>query len=183
MTLDTRQLTIHPPSLELSDFSNYDFSIDSFTEHTLLPHDADAPAIDAMVALLANGGTLVVEAEDGSRARIPDGFGELMREAAGLLAQGKAVALDQRNTVLTTQEAADILAISRPTLVKLLETEDIPFTTTGTHRRILLEDLLAYEHRIGVRRKRILRRMVEEGQASGAYELVNGLIDTRAEES
>ena len=60
------------------------------------------------------------------------------------VSKGKAVFVAPYNTKLTTQDAADYLGISRPTLVKLLEQGDVPFTKIGRHRRVLLSDLQQY---------------------------------------
>ena len=66
-----------------------------------------------------------------------------------------------------TQEAADYLGISRPTLVKLLEQRAIPFEKRGRHRRVTLRDLVDYQDRFRVERRRTLREIAREGQASG----------------
>lgn len=70
---------------------------------------------------------------------------QILLHVTELLSSGKAVYMVPCDTQLTTQEAADLLGVSRPTLVKLLEEGRIPFTTVGRHRRVMLDDLQEYD--------------------------------------
>lgn len=69
---------------------------------------------------------------------------DVLLKVADQLARGKAVFVAPYDTQLTTQDAADFLGISRPTLVKLLEEGKIPFEKVGRHRRVLLKNLQDY---------------------------------------
>jgi excisionase family DNA binding protein len=93
-------------------------------------------------------------AADRARVRLDDHDLILPREALALLrdllaemAQGNAVMVVPTHAELTTQEAANILNVSRPHLVKLLEQDQIAYTKTGTHRRIRYQDLMAYKQK------------------------------------
>ena len=81
----------------------------------------------------------------GSPARpLTPELADVLLQVADQLARGRAVFVAPYDTVLTTQDAADFLGVSRPTLVKLLENGAIPFKRIGRHRRVLLADLQQY---------------------------------------
>ena len=75
--------------------------------------------------------------------------------------------------LLTTQEAAELLNVSRPHLVKLLETGALPFDRpdgTGSHRRIKFTDLMEYKLKRGAERRQQLKKMTDLSQDAGLYE-------------
>ncbi len=77
-------------------------------------------------------------------ADLPAGIGQLLREALEEMGRGHAVRVLPVAAELTTQEAAEILGISRPTMVRLLDEGRIPSWKVGTHRRVRLEDVMAF---------------------------------------
>jgi excisionase family DNA binding protein len=107
---------------------------------------------------------------DGSEIDIPDELYGLLRDVVAALSQGMAISIAPHNTMLTTQEAADLLNISRPTLVRLLTDGEIAHTMRGRHRRVLLRDVLEYRERTRNERRRTLDEMAAEAEASGLYD-------------
>lgn len=85
---------------------------------------------------------------DGSDLILPRHALALLRDLLVEMAQGNAVTIVPTHAELTTQEAANLLNVSRPYLVKLLEGNAIPFSKTGTHRRIRYQDLMAYRDQL-----------------------------------
>jgi excisionase family DNA binding protein len=95
-------------------------------------------------------------------------------QVATAMAYGQGVTVIPQNALLTTQEAAELLGISRPTLVRLLEDGEIPYEQRGRHRRIMLADLLAYQASMRRERREALDWKAQEGQAAGLYEATAG---------
>lgn len=106
---------------------------------------------------------------DGEQVPLPEEVYQVLVDVVEALRQGQAITLVPHTQRLTTQEAADILGVSRPTLVKLLEGGKIPYDQPGRHRRILFTDLLAYQERRHEDRRAALDRTTEEASEAGVY--------------
>lgn len=78
------------------------------------------------------------------RVELPAEVYRVLQQVVTALQQGLAVTVAPTTQTLTTQQAADLLGVSRPTVIKLLDSGKMPFERVGTHRRILLRDLLTY---------------------------------------
>ena len=106
----------------------------------------------------------------GEEIELPQSLFHVLRQLVHHLLQGRAVTVVPHNKELTTQEAADILNVSRPYLVKVLEQGAIPFIKIGTHRRIRFSDLMEYKKRRDNERQRGLAELTQLSQDLGLYE-------------
>lgn len=111
------------------------------------------------------GGVAELRAPDGRVRTIPTEVFEVLEQVADALASGSGVTVARNDTQMTTQQAAEFLGVSRPTLVKYLEDGAISFERRGRHRRVLLRDLVSFQDHFRTRRRSALREAAREGQA------------------
>ncbi|NLI85445.1 MAG: excisionase family DNA-binding protein [Propionibacterium sp.] len=109
---------------------------------------------------------------DGQAVPLPLEAFRVLVAVAAAMREGKAITVAPIDQLLTTQEAADFLGISRPTLVKLLESGEMPFERPGAgrHRRVRLQDLLRYRDRRRVERRAALDTLAREAVEDGLYD-------------
>ncbi|MBD8092351.1 helix-turn-helix domain-containing protein [Pseudomonas fluorescens] len=98
---------------------------------------------------------------------LPTSALRLLVDILGELAIGNAVKVVPVHAELTSQEAADLLNVSRPHLVKMLEEGAIPFTKTGRHRRIRFSDLMAFKQRRDEESQEAMEALAQQAQALG----------------
>jgi excisionase family DNA binding protein len=123
----------------------------ALAQHTYLPGQDDVAEIyDFLAAHEGRHGTTPAPTyflsgpEAGDRVEVPREVHEVLLHVVEALKAGKAVTVAPLATRLTTQQAADLLMISRPTLVKLLEDGIVAHERVSTRRTVLLADVLAY---------------------------------------
>jgi len=107
---------------------------------------------------------------DGEEIELPLSVFRVLRQIIYHMMRGRAISVVPINKELTTQEAADILNVSRPYFVKLLEEGTIPFSEVGTHRRVRLSDLLAYKKVRDEKRRKGLAELTALSQELGLYD-------------
>ena len=107
---------------------------------------------------------------NGEEIVIPESVYSILRHIVGAMASGQAISLVPHNHELTTQEAADILNVSRPFLVKLLDQGEIPHIKVGNHRRLRLEHLTSYKEQRDNKRHKLLDQLIEMTEEAGLYE-------------
>ena len=86
----------------------------------------------------------LVSPDGADRVAVPAELHQVLLRSSNAMSQGLAVTITPQTLQLTTQQAADLLGISRPTLIKLLDNDQIPHQRIGTHRRLQLRDVLDY---------------------------------------
>lgn len=113
------------------------------------------------IAILNDGAE---ELEDAPILKLPPKVLRLFADMLGSLAQGHAVAVMPKEMFVSTQEAAMFLDVSRPYLVRMLDDGKIPYHKVGTHRRIKLEDVVAYKEERRKTSQAALQELADQAQ-------------------
>jgi excisionase family DNA binding protein len=86
----------------------------------------------------------LADSELGQQMAVPASVYPVLRQVLEVMSHGLAVTVVPQSQNMTTQQAAELLGVSRPTLIRILDRGLVPFQRVGTHRRVELGDLLAY---------------------------------------
>lgn len=109
----------------------------------------------------------VIDADQDEAIELPAGAVAMLMDILEAMAAGQGVTLIPENAELTTAQAAEILNVSRPFLIKLLEEGQIPYRKVGRHRRIRMEDVMSYKQAIDREREKVLDQLAADAQEQG----------------
>jgi excisionase family DNA binding protein len=148
---------------------------EAIRDETYLPREDDAEIIDFLSALRKRGGQPAsprprLTGPDGQSVELPESMFQVLLQVAAAMKVGLAVTVAPHHLTLSTQEAADLLRISRTTLVRLLETGVIPFEKPSRHRKVRLDDLLEYRRRQRNQAELAFADMVADTERLGLYD-------------
>lgn len=131
----------------------------------------DANQLRALRRLAQNSAAKLV-GKGGESVALPPSVRMLLAEIARNMEAGKAVSVVAEHHELTTQRAANLLGVSRPFLVRILEEGKLPFHRVGSHRRVYLSDLLEYKTKRDRARHETIKSLAREDVAAGTYDTV-----------
>ena len=131
----------------------------------------ERPALNKIENILKNVHSIPkLVSPDGEKIELPRAVLDALQQVVNELAHERAVAIVPVNKELTMQEAADLLNVSRPYLIKLLEQGELPFFKVGSHRRIRLDDLMEYRKRHHEAQKHAINEIAQLSQEYGIYD-------------
>lgn len=140
---------------------------------TVAPSEADARLAQESSRLLATRklgkrASVRLRLDDESEdVVVPTSAVRLLLRILAEMSQGNAVTLIPTHAELTTQQAADLLGVSRPFVVKLLDEGKIPSRSVGRYRKVRFDDLMVYKRRDDELRARVLDQLAADAQELG----------------
>lgn len=131
-----------------------------------VPNELDSQLAETASRELARArkDAITVRLDDGKELVLPKAVTPLLIHLLTEMSQGNAVTLIPVHAELTTQEAANLLNVSRPHLIRLLEKKEIPFHKVGTHRRVKYVDIQEYKERFERTRNEALTELAKQAQ-------------------
>lgn len=148
---------------------------ESLLDETYLPREENAEIIDFLSALRERGNQPAdprprLIGPDGASVEIPEPMFEVLLQVAAAMKAGLAVTIAPHHLTLSTQEAADLLRVSRTTVVRLLECGAIPFEKPSRHRKVRLDDLLEYQRQQRSQAEAAFAEMIADTERMGLYD-------------
>lgn len=132
------------------------------------PEEAKAAGEIVRRLMAASGDeSLKIAFNGGTRVELPRVAVDLLIRLLQDLAAGHAVTLIPVHAEMTTQQAADLLGVSRPFLIKQLEEGKLSYRMVGSHRRILFKDLMEYKRTMDAARRDALQQLADDAQVHG----------------
>ncbi len=107
----------------------------------------------------------------GQKISLSEAEYQTLQEVLKISREGNSFTIVPDNKYMTTQEAADLLNVSRPYLVKLLDQKEIPYIQVGNRRKILAKDVFAYLQKRDANRRKILKEFSLGLKEDGLYDL------------
>ncbi len=136
---------------------------------TVVPseHDVELAATASRALARASKDALTVRLDNGDELLLPKAATRLLSHLLIEMGRGNAVKVVPLHAELTTQQAADVLNVSRPHLISLLQADEIPYHKVGAHRRVRFADVCAYRDRLEQQRRSAMDELAEQAQELG----------------
>jgi excisionase family DNA binding protein len=143
----------------------------SIQDYPTLPTQRDTTLASTGLELLSRHGQQDITFKlEGKTLTLPASVVSLLQKILSEMAQGNAVGIVALEAELSTQQAADVLKVSRPFVVKLLDEGILPHRLVGTHRRVMLKDVLEYKEQSKRQSREALRELTQLSQEMGLYD-------------
>lgn len=127
-------------------------------------------ALAAQLEQIKSENPIVEIEETEKKIKLPAKALRLLAQILKATADGKPISLVPIAMEMTTQAAAELLGCSRPHIVKLVDTGEIPHTMVGRHRRLMFEDVMKYKKAMKEKQKNLIIEMMKEDEEYGLYE-------------
>jgi len=127
-------------------------------------------ALAAQLEQIKSENPIVEIEETEEKIKLPAKALRLLAQILKATADGKPISLVPIAMEMTTQAAAELLGCSRPHIVKLVDTGEIPHTMVGRHRRLMFEDVMKYKKEMKEKQKNLIIEMMKEDEEYGLYE-------------
>lgn len=130
----------------------------------------DRGRLDMLAMLMNRQETPALVGESNERLELPLAIYKILREIVNGMREGRTMILVPENEAMTTQAAANYLGVSRPHLVALLESGEIPFHTVGSHRRVHFGDIVSFGEKRDAERRKTLDDLTKLISQEGLYD-------------